>query len=562
MKKFITTLVLTATMALSMATTALATQTYYFNGEYNTYKRNSVDRQYKTASWAESVNKKYDLAYFQNPNAPALRGEVFFTLFRTLQLSLNQEGYEYIKVKDNYIAKFKDLDSLTTTAKKEVDIMAYYGTLTGNSQGNMEMNKPITRAEFAAIITRMDKSFFDFNPEKNSKSFSDIPNNAWYKQYVNYVYQLGLMQGKSSSKFDPNGNITIQEMVIVCDNIIKRCEKQDTDFVFVEGAFVEAITGTLDVTAFYDANPVTSVKIDSDLITVGVGEKVQAKATVKPSNATNAKLNWKVNDESIAKISSTGEITGIKAGETWISAQTANGEYDSIYINVVKKVEVEKVQFSSEEVTLEKGESKKLTVNISPSDAKNATLEWKSNDTSIATVDKYGKVTAVKEGETWISAQAESGKYDTIYVFVESKDDNNNGNDDNDDNGNDNNNGNDDNDDNGDDNNNGNDGDDDTTTKPEETVREYLTINGFERSSYTAKANEILTIKVYTSQEVGNVDFLYGSNIQITKELYDSGENEYTMQIKIADLTSNIDNLLTVTLKDGNILTSDIYMYN
>ena len=66
-------------------------------------------------------------------------------------------------------------------------------------------------------------------------------------------------------------------------------------------------------------------------------------------------------------------------------------------------------------------ESIKLSATVSPSNTTNKTVTWKSSNTSIATVDKNGKVTGVKDGEITITAMTSNGKTATYKVTVKSR---------------------------------------------------------------------------------------------------------------------------------------------
>ena len=71
-----------------------------------------------------------------------------------------------------------------------------------------------------------------------------------------------------------------------------------------------------------------------------------------------------------------------------------------------EEVLVESIAFESSSYSLKVGESKQLKVTISPENAENKTLTWSSLDSSIASVDETGTVTAHKSGETTIQATA------------------------------------------------------------------------------------------------------------------------------------------------------------
>lgn len=50
-------------------------------------------------------------------------------------------------------------------------------------------------------------------------SFADVPSGAWYYDNVKTVYELGLMNGKSTDTFDPTGNITRAEALAIAARI-------------------------------------------------------------------------------------------------------------------------------------------------------------------------------------------------------------------------------------------------------------------------------------------------------------------------------------------------------
>ena len=68
-------------------------------------------------------------------------------------------------------------------------------------------------------------------------------------------------------------------------------------------------------------------------------------------------------------------------------------------------IDVTEIRLDKEKVTMSVGSTCRLTATVLPENATDKTLVWKSDDESVAIVDKDGLVIAVKGGfETIISA--------------------------------------------------------------------------------------------------------------------------------------------------------------
>lgn len=74
-----------------------------------------------------------------------------------------------------------------------------------------------------------------------------------------------------------------------------------------------------------------------------------------------------------------------------------------------KKVLIKKIDSIFKDVTIKKGETRKLYVTINPAGATNKELSYKSLDSDIALVSKDGKVTGIKEGETKVEVTSMDG---------------------------------------------------------------------------------------------------------------------------------------------------------
>ena len=73
-------------------------------------------------------------------------------------------------------------------------------------------------------------------------------------------------------------------------------------------------------------------------------------------------------------------------------------------------IDVTEIRLDKENITMPVGSTYRLTATILPENATDKTLVWKSDDESVAIVDKDGLVIAVKGGfETIISAATPKG---------------------------------------------------------------------------------------------------------------------------------------------------------
>jgi hypothetical protein len=95
-----------------------------------------------------------------------------------------------------------------------------------------------------------------------------------------------------------------------------------------------------------DENPVLVelVKLDKSELVLNVGDFSVLNATLSPSNATDKILKWTSTNNSIATVVD-GKITGIKAGETVIRAETASGisAQCKVTVKTSNKVEIIKL---------------------------------------------------------------------------------------------------------------------------------------------------------------------------------------------------------------------------
>ncbi len=157
-------------------------------------------------------------------------------------------------------------------------------------------------------------------------------------------------------------------------------------------------------------------KISMDLFP---GESETLVATVYPENATDKSVRWVSDDPSIASVDATGRVTGVGVGSVRICAYSRSGYGTVCYVNVNRRV-VTDISLNKTYLSLVEDESETLFATVTPNNAEDKTVTWSSDNTSVATVDANGLVTALHEGVAYICAQAGS-HYDYCRVEVRPK---------------------------------------------------------------------------------------------------------------------------------------------
>jgi len=128
-----------------------------------------------------------------------------------------------------------------------------------------------------------------------------------------------------------------------------------------------------------------------------VSASIERGETLNLSTTTSngSLITWKSSKKSIATINQNGIVTGIKPGETTIAA-TADGSSTTCKITVKTPT----IKLDKTSITLYRGQTAKLSAAVSSG----INPTWKSNKKSVAAVDGFGTITAVKNGTTTITA--------------------------------------------------------------------------------------------------------------------------------------------------------------
>ena len=128
---------------------------------------------------------------------------------------------------------------------------------------------------------------------------------------------------------------------------------------------------------------------------------------VSPSDAKNY-LKWDISSATetvVAEINDKGVVTAKNEGIAIVTVSSSDGTKFKTFTVIVKKKQIpaEKIILDKESLTLEIGDTAKLTATVTPSNTTDGEIKWLSNDESIVTVEN-GSIKAISAGSAVITA--------------------------------------------------------------------------------------------------------------------------------------------------------------
>ena len=148
-------------------------------------------------------------------------------------------------------------------------------------------------------------------------------------------------------------------------------------------------------------------------------------------NASNVNIRTgpSTSYEVITKVTNNDKMTriakGKQSGERWDKVILENGIIGYIYqtyVTEVPEVQIESIDLSIDNTTLQKGERSTLKVTILPEEASSHKVQYSSSSPEVATVDDKGNIHAISSGKTTITVKAEENDIQNqITITVYSK---------------------------------------------------------------------------------------------------------------------------------------------
>ena len=161
---------------------------------------------------------------------------------------------------------------------------------------------------------------------------------------------------------------------------------------------------------------IPTLTLNEPALPMNTGSTYQLKATVLPSDQ---ELEWAVTGKAVSLSATSGKsvtVTAVQEGTATIKVTAKYGTAENEVVSAecpvtVTDTPISSITFSTyndgdNPMILDKGRGEQARYSISPPDATNQALSWSSDDTSVATVDSNGYVTAMGVGRARITATA------------------------------------------------------------------------------------------------------------------------------------------------------------
>ena len=179
---------------------------------------------WKATDVPETLNSDNHFAYIVGyedgtvrPNANISRAEVAAIFFRLLKDDVRDDNLTANSV-------FTDV-AFGKWYNKSISTMAKIGIVKGRTADTFVPNAAITRAEFASICSRFDRS--DVEVQSN---FNDISGH-WAENEIRRAASLGWIQGYTDGSFKPDQNITRAEAASMINRMLHRLPETVDDLL-------------------------------------------------------------------------------------------------------------------------------------------------------------------------------------------------------------------------------------------------------------------------------------------------------------------------------------------
>ena len=155
---------------------------------------------------------------------------------------------------------------------------------------------------------------------------------------------------------------------------------------------------------------ITFIGYQNESVTISINETITPALTILPENMTAENITYQISNTGIASVDKNGAITGIKAGETVLTASYKSLKTSIKIIVAATTVSVENIILECGNISLYQGQTHQLNPQVLPPNASNKNVFYTTDNKDVATVYPNGLITAQNAGNATITAETEDGK--------------------------------------------------------------------------------------------------------------------------------------------------------
>ena len=223
-------------------------------------------------------------------------------------------------------ASGSDNGTITVTTVANTATTKRTATITVSGTGVTTQTISVTQDAVPAILS-VSPTLLSFTPSGEQKTFAVTSNTEWAVSSNASWLTVSPVSGSN------NGTV----MVTTSANT---ATSQRTATLTVSGTGITAQTINITQDGI-PVIPVTSVVLNYSAADLTAGETLQLTATVFPNNATNPKVSWNSDNQSVATVSASGLITAKTAGTATVTATTEDGNKTATCAVTVKDISVD-----------------------------------------------------------------------------------------------------------------------------------------------------------------------------------------------------------------------------
>ena len=115
----------------------------------------------------------------------------------------------------------------------------HYAYVVGYSDGTVRPNANISRAEVATIFFRLLKEEVRDGNLTAENTFTDVTDGQWHNKAISTMAKLGVVKGRNAEAFDPDAPITRAEFATICARFDKTQISTNSNFTDISGHWAE-----------------------------------------------------------------------------------------------------------------------------------------------------------------------------------------------------------------------------------------------------------------------------------------------------------------------------------